>query len=57
MHLTSEDTASIVLVLGVLEQEVLNLGPASMVAGVWTDWADALRPTMVEATTVGPVGA
>ena len=44
-----EDAASITNVLGMLEDEAARLSNTSKVAGVWSDWAELLRPTAVEA--------
>lgn len=48
LHLSSEDTASIGVVLAVLDHEARALGSSKM-AGVWRDWAALLRPTADEA--------
>ena len=42
---STEDTSSIAAVLSMLENEARRLGAASRIAGVWSDWADLLRPT------------
>lgn len=51
MHhlLAGADVASIVVVLGVLEQQAADLGPTSRIAAVWQDWAGLLSPTADEA--------
>lgn len=50
MHLLpGADVASIVVVLGVLEQQAADLGPTSRIAAVWQDWAGLLSPTADEA--------
>lgn len=44
LHLSSEDMASISVVVGTLEARLAELGPASKIAHLWRDWTDLLAP-------------
>lgn len=45
MRLSSEDVASVGIVLGALKMQAAALHPASRIAHLWRDWIDLLEPT------------
>lgn len=48
LHLSVEDCASIVEVVGILETEAAKLDPTSEIGAMWRDWGDLLVPTVQE---------
>lgn len=44
LHMSSEDIASVGVVLSALERQAAKLGPTSKVIHLWRDWSDLLAP-------------
>jgi hypothetical protein len=44
LHLSSDDLASVSVVVGALEAQIAELGPASKISHLWNDWAASLGP-------------
>lgn len=45
LHLSSEDIASVVAIVGCLEDQAGKLGSKSKIAYLWRDWSDLLKPS------------